>query len=557
MKTDERDEALARLLEREISWLEPDSAGRLAAIWRRGTRRRTYRSTAAVTAVAVFVGVVTMAGFYVHEHRPPTAEDVSGWPTYQNGSSGWTMRYPESWQVTDLDACRAYFDGAIVVNFPDTYQPPHPGACPDGFSDLPDTGVAIELQRPLRGPPFEPEIKQTGPPDTPLPLSLEDMTPGPPPSPAHGSASPGTFYGQAVWAAQRAYSLSVWIGPNASNSDREIARQIVASIMFASSSFIPAPTPTGVTSPVSDGPPVAHVVDTIQVGRATSVAYGLDSVWVAVDAASSSDRAILRIDAKSDLILATIHTPVVPGWVVGGGGLVVADGSVWVAGQDEAGGAVVRIDPSTNRVADTIRFDHGDVADVAVDGTTLWALIRGDPGQPEIARVDLLSDKVVATTTLGGGYGRYLFASDGYVVAALAQPPGGPFDDGTLVRIDSSTNQVVWTLHLGAYPSVALGDGTLWAITGGKFTQIDLDVGRPTGIQDDSACSGDALAAGGGGLWCFDPAHDRAVARYNPHSGKVDIAMSADANTGGSALVASTGSIWILRNKEVVRVDLG
>jgi hypothetical protein len=47
------------------------------------------------------------------------------------------------------------------------------------------------------------------------------------------------------------------------------------------------------------------------------------------------------------------------------------------------------------------------------------------------------------------------------------------------------------------------------------------------------------------------------VARYNPHSGKVDIAMSADANTGGSALVASTGSIWILRNKEVVRVDLG
>src|SRR5439155_25953630 len=92
----------------------------------------------------------------------------------------------------------------------------------------------------------------------------------------------------------------------------------------------PAASPSGVALSLV----TARVADTIEVGRTTSVAYGVGGVWVSIDPPNASDRAILRIDPQSDRVLATIATPVVAGWDVGGGGLVVAQGSVWVAGGD-------------------------------------------------------------------------------------------------------------------------------------------------------------------------------------------------------------------------------
>lgn len=166
----------------------------------------------------------------------------------------------------------------------------------------------------------------------------------------------------------------------------------------------PAPTAGANTSPTT-----ARVADTIDVGRATSVAYGAGAVWVSIDPTNSSNRAILRIDAQTDRILATIPTLVVPGWEIGGGGLTAGDGSVWVAGLDASSngthGAIVRIDPSTNQVASTITLQGGKVADVAVDSGAIWALISGNPGRPEVVRIDPSSDAVVATIPLSGGTG--------------------------------------------------------------------------------------------------------------------------------------------------------
>jgi DNA-binding beta-propeller fold protein YncE len=138
---------------------------------------------------------------------------------------------------------------------------------------------------------------------------------------------------------------------------------------------------------------------------------------------------------------------------------------VWVAGLDAPSNGtqdtVVRIDPSTNQVADTITLKGGRVADVAVDPGAIWALLRGNPGRPEVVRIDPSTDQVVATIPLNGGYGRFIFAEGGSVFAAVAQPPGGPFDGGTLVWIDPSTNQVAGTFELGTYPSAAAGDGAI------------------------------------------------------------------------------------------------
>jgi hypothetical protein len=149
-------------------------------------------------------------------------------------------------------------------------------------------------------------------------------------------------------------------------------------------------------------------------------------MWVSIDPLDSADRAVLRIDPDSDRILATIPTSVVPSWEVGGGGLAVVDGNVWVAGRDTSGngalGAIVRIDSSTNLVVDSITLEGGSVADVAAEGDAIWALISGNPGRPEVVRIDPSSDKVVASIPLSGGYGRWIFAIGGSVLVALTQP---------------------------------------------------------------------------------------------------------------------------------------
>jgi streptogramin lyase len=300
----------------------------------------------------------------------------------------------------------------------------------------------------------------------------------------------------------------------------------------------------------------ASVTDRIDVGRATSVAYGEGSLWVSIDPVDSSDRSVLRIDPQTNEVLAIIPTTVVPGWEIGGGGLEVANGSVWVAGGDGSGGLIVRIDPSTNSVANTISLSQGDVADVAVDGATAWALIRGNPSRPEVVRIDLSTDQVVATIPLDGGYGRFIFAEGGSVFAAIVQPPGGPFDSGTVFRIDPSTNEAVGSFDLGTYPSVAAGDGSLWAVSDAGLIQIDSATGQPTGTSWNVPCTGDALAEGAGGVWCFDPARDRALLRFNPETGEVDVAMSPDQRTGGTAITTSPGSVWVLSGAQLIHIDL-
>jgi streptogramin lyase len=350
------------------------------------------------------------------------------------------------------------------------------------------------------------------------------------------------------------------------NADGSGLRQLTESTVYA---FYPAWSPAASSSPqpspaptagASTSPTTARVADTIDVGRATSVAYGAGAVWVSIDPTNSSNRAILRIDPQTDRVLATIPTPVVPGWEIGGGGLTVGDGSVWVAGLDASSngthGAIVRIDPSTNQVASTITLGGGKVADVAVDGGAIWALISGNPGRPEVVRIDPSSHAVVATIPLSGGYGRSTFATGGSVLVTIAQPPGGPFDEGTLVRIDAFTNEVSGTFDLGTYPSVAMGHGGIWAMTDGGLVQIDLATDQPTGAPAAVPCTGDALAVGAGGVWCFGAAADRALMRFNPETARVDVAMKPEEGTGGTALATSPGSVWVANGTQLVRVDL-
>jgi hypothetical protein len=322
---------------------------------------------------------------------------------------------------------------------------------------------------------------------------------------------------------------------------------------------VPASSTVATTSPTSDQSAnvTATVRDRIDVGPATSAAYGEGSVWLSVPRMNSSQGEVLRIDAETGRVGATIPTSVVPTWEIGGGGLAAASGSVWVGGRDGSSAVVVRIDTATNRVVDTIQLGAGSVADVAADESATWVLLSGNPGRPKVLRIDPSTDQVLATIPIEGGYGRFIFAEAGFVFAAIVQPPEGPFDSGTLVRISPSTNEISGTFDLGTYPSVAAGSGSLWAMTGEGLVQIDATTGQSSSVGVGFQCTGDALAAGTGSVWCFDPGQDRALERFNTNTGQVDITMSPREDTKGTVIVTSPpNSVWVINGSQLTRIDV-
>jgi hypothetical protein len=306
----------------------------------------------------------------------------------------------------------------------------------------------------------------------------------------------------------------------------------------------------------SPPPPTARVAAEIPVGPyPRAIAVGEGSVWVAVRGEKSSEGVVVRIDPATNEVVARIPVDAVPGWEIGGGGLAVDDGSVWVAGAAGGDGGVIdRIDTASNRVVDSIHVD-GRPADVATFASGfVWVLLRGDPDSPRVLEIDVSTHDIVSETDLAGAYGRRLINAGGQMFAMVAAPTGGPADDSLLYRLDPWTGRVQGVLDLHAYAPVAGSVTQLWAATGDALVRIDPETDRPLGDPVPVSNTGDALAVGDGGIWFFDPTNGRTVSRLNPVTGLVDVSV---AGTGGIDLAAWTGSIWVLNPQDsITRIDL-
>ena len=165
---------------------------------------------------------------------------------------------------------------------------------------------------------------------------------------------------------------------------------------------LPAPVETVGPTPVPTG---AEVVETFDVANdVRSVAYGEGSIWVAAsnDDGSFGGR-IIRIDPATHEVQAEIPVEVIPTWEVGGGAMVVSDGSLWVTGSLEAPGAfddpgggadaaVIRIDTTTDEVVQTFELGGTHGADLTFLDGELWVLVFGDESvdqEIEVVRLDL------------------------------------------------------------------------------------------------------------------------------------------------------------------------
>jgi YVTN family beta-propeller protein len=230
---------------------------------------------------------------------------------------------------------------------------------------------------------------------------------------------------------------------------------------------------------------------------------------------------------------------------------------------DPGADSLVRIDPRTNKVAETMAV--GRLAgSVAADSRYVWVTSTGDG---TVWRIDAKTGSVLklaahgTPTALGLGGGK----------AILADAP-----EHKIVSLDAATGAVGFTTTLanpGANPlPVAAGPDGVWF--------ADVSSGGSTGLVekiDDILASGspsaqiaipgnettlvssyfffDGLAAGDGALWLAGDARERVVWRVDPNTHRVVARIRLPFIP--KAIAAGSGAVWVtsLLGDTVSRID--
>jgi virginiamycin B lyase len=193
-----------------------------------------------------------------------------------------------------------------------------------------------------------------------------------------------------------------------------------------------------------------------------AIALGEGSLWVT--AYFHDPHEVLRVDPSSGRVLATI-TDLPLG---GGTGIAVGEGGVWVACTYAR--SLVRIDPSTNRVAAAIPVQEYPLA-VSAGRGAVW--VRNEDSS-SVSRVDPASNRVVATISgMPAPVGR---TGDD----AMALGPDGLWVTGVqLLRVDPRRDRVAARIDLSG-SGVAEGFGSLWVTSiVGTVQRIDPRAASP------------------------------------------------------------------------------
>jgi DNA-binding SARP family transcriptional activator/DNA-binding beta-propeller fold protein YncE len=237
-------------------------------------------------------------------------------------------------------------------------------------------------------------------------------------------------------------------------------------------------------------PRTRRVVETIGTGAAASdIAVGGGAVWLA----SGSEGVLLRIDPHTNTVVRKINLSgpdkLAPEGVYS---VVTGGGAVWVG---SGSGAVLKIDPATDRVAE--RFSVGMTpVDIAFGAGNLWLVHMGG----RILRIDPASGEVTGTVEAAPNARAIAVGEDGVWVTDVDYDQGGR---GIVWRIDpvTATFSGEMTKLAGPPMGVATGGGAVWVAGGLSGTVIEIDP-HSGGVR--SIALGNApldVAYGDGELW--------------------------------------------------------
>lgn len=261
-------------------------------------------------------------------------------------------------------------------------------------------------------------------------------------------------------------------------------------------------------------------------GTADWVLVTDDAVWVA----STKPYAVVRIDPKTDKIVAKIR---VPGEVCSGlasgfgsiwapicgrhagliridaaanrisgkipialagpeGGITASDDSVWMV--TDKNGTLVRISPSTNSLPQRISILAGSYNPIFSNGFIWITCAEGST----LTAVDASSGAVVDTVQVGPNP-RFL-TSGGGSIWTLNQ------GDGTVTRVDEKSREVIATILVGipgVGGDIAYGLGSVWpTVLGMPLTQIDATTSKV--LKQWAGQGGDSVRYGFHSIWLTD-----------------------------------------------------
>jgi hypothetical protein len=211
------------------------------------------------------------------------------------------------------------------------------------------------------------------------------------------------------------------------------------------------------------------------------------------------------------------------------GDVAAGPGGVWVLRNARGAerGRLLRVDPRTDEVVAGIPVREWASHVRSGDDGTAWVVrLEPSPGDEELLQVDPASGSVTRTIPLpavetGGGVEAVLVAGGAVWIADSA---------GRLLRADTTSGQVRTVLSSRwRWPIVGLAaaGGGIWVASGYGLQRLDPEDGRVTLQASDPALQqampADSLAAGAGALWIAgggDEMSDRLL-RLDPVSGRV------------------------------------
>ena len=232
-------------------------------------------------------------------------------------------------------------------------------------------------------------------------------------------------------------------------------------------------------------------------------------------------------------------------------GLGSGFGSLWLG---DAAGQLLRIDPSDMQVIATIELGAIACGPIVAAAGSMWLATCGDGPATDVAvtvRVDPTTNAIADRYADGGGDGAGASALNGLVwfVSDVQQ--------GRLTGVDAVTGQPVRELAVGTpVRHLAAGFGSLWVSALGRPAVLRLD--PETGAQQAAvALSGDPayLITAGDSIWVSEP-HQWLVGRIDPVADRV--AAEIGASPGVDHLViGESGVVWSLADAEAMAVDPG
>jgi streptogramin lyase len=305
--------------------------------------------------------------------------------------------------------------------------------------------------------------------------------------------------------------------------------------------------------------PVDPVVDvTLPIKWPSSIVYGEGSVWVAASANDGTGAGtVYRIDPATAQIEAEIPSPVIPGWDWGGAGMEVGDDSVWIAGylEDGSQGGLVRIDTSTNEVAEVLPLGGQSAGDVAVDEHGIWVTLFTEPSM-ELIRLQPHTLVVDLRMGLGIDWAQEMVSVDGHVWIVVSK--------NRIIEVDPATGQVIQEVHVPYGFSSTSANGAIWTTTwktseGNLIARIDPVTGAVEQFPSDTL---DGLVeAGAGGLWGRGRGLNQGsggvgIVRFNLDTQRIDASVELEGRDPIDVAVAP-GSVWVVHYREgVTRVEL-